>query len=942
MGQAGLMLELTERDAPFVELHHLLKRSMAGQFSVALVSGPLSSGKTTLLHTFAEYAERRGAAVLSANASRAEQSMFLGVLEQIFQACETCAPCIEEAIVGWMKETSDGLAPDRAGPGGRCSTMSLSRVVCEALRDLARSRPVVILVDDAQFADDASLQCLLHLARRLHSARVLLVLSEAEFLAPIPRDVRSELLRSPSCTRVPVELLSEAGVEAAIAGELLPSAAGHLAGPIHRMSGGNPLLVKALIDDFQSKPDLISGLPAAGSAHRRAVLDLLHRSDSRLVQETAQGIAILGQQASLPLLGRFLGHDLALLAQAVDVLRSTGLVEDCRFRHGAARSAVLSNMSGGERKKLHTQAAHLLHEAGEAASVVARHILASGEQQPWCAATLRIAAEQALAEGRSSVAVRYLRCAHRACGDPAERAGLASMLISAEWRSNPAGAVERYLPELVEAVGAGVLTGDDAVRTFHYLLWDGQLDQALDTLRDMRRNGEAATGHHDGLPELDSAALWLPYFFPGLADEVMGRPAQPPRPSSTVASSLWAPQHQTVAMLEAVLREGHLDEAVQKAEQILLTTHLDDKTLLPVTSALMTMVFGDRLDVAASWCDSLLGATTVEHTPMWRALFMTLKAAVHLRRGELADAAQVTQAALALVAPESWGVVIGLPFSLLIQTATSMGHYEKAATYLTMKMPPAASQTLFGVAYLNARGHYYLAASQFKAALRDFTSVGETLARWRFDSPAVFSWRTSAAHAHLCLGETEQAVALLKEQQSLLGPDQHEAWALTLRAWAATKDARAAVTPLKEAAKRSQHVGNRLGLAQALVGLSHAYKALGEHGHAEVTAARALKLANQCGAGPLKAMLIPMTGGAERPGASPAATQETSTAAVLSAAEKRVAVLAGQGHTNRQIAEKLYVTVSTVEQHMTRIYRKLSVKQRSDLGPALQSAIPAE
>ena len=51
----------------------------------------------------------------------------------------------------------------------------------------------------------------------------------------------------------------------------------------------------------------------------------------------------------------------------------------------------------------------------------------------------------------------------------------------------------------------------------------------------------------------------------------------------------------------------------------------------------------------------------------------------------------------------------------------------------------------------------------------------------------------------------------------------------------------------------------------------------------------------------------------------------------LSDAEKRVAELAGRGKKNREIAEQLQVTASTVEQHLTRVYRKLNVGNRSDL-----------
>jgi DNA-binding CsgD family transcriptional regulator len=63
--------------------------------------------------------------------------------------------------------------------------------------------------------------------------------------------------------------------------------------------------------------------------------------------------------------------------------------------------------------------------------------------------------------------------------------------------------------------------------------------------------------------------------------------------------------------------------------------------------------------------------------------------------------------------------------------------------------------------------------------------------------------------------------------------------------------------------------------------------------------------------------------------------------ASMSDAERRVASLAANGHTNRQIAEALYITVSTVEQHLTRVYRKLRVCGRTEL-PATCAARDAD
>ena len=57
----------------------------------------------------------------------------------------------------------------------------------------------------------------------------------------------------------------------------------------------------------------------------------------------------------------------------------------------------------------------------------------------------------------------------------------------------------------------------------------------------------------------------------------------------------------------------------------------------------------------------------------------------------------------------------------------------------------------------------------------------------------------------------------------------------------------------------------------------------------------------------------------------------------LTASELRVATMASEGKTNREIAEDLWVTLSTVEAHLTRVYRKLDITKRSALGDALKS-----
>ncbi|MFJ8430697.1 response regulator transcription factor [Kitasatospora sp. NPDC094019] len=75
---------------------------------------------------------------------------------------------------------------------------------------------------------------------------------------------------------------------------------------------------------------------------------------------------------------------------------------------------------------------------------------------------------------------------------------------------------------------------------------------------------------------------------------------------------------------------------------------------------------------------------------------------------------------------------------------------------------------------------------------------------------------------------------------------------------------------------------------------------------------------------------------AERGGTGPGAPPPV----VLSRAELRVAELAARGRTNRQIAHELFITVSTVEQHLTSSYRKLRVRRRAELPPHLLPDAP--
>ena len=129
------------------------------------------------------------------------------------------------------------------------------------LLGLSQDRPLLLAVDDLRYADIPSQQCLSYLARRLGTARCLMVLNEPRRTPPGSNDFHAELVRQPHSQQLRLRPLTERGVWTLLTERLGETAADKFAAECHALSGGNAMLVLGLIEDY----------PAAGrSAHRPA------------------------------------------------------------------------------------------------------------------------------------------------------------------------------------------------------------------------------------------------------------------------------------------------------------------------------------------------------------------------------------------------------------------------------------------------------------------------------------------------------------------------------------------------------------------------------------------------------------------------------------------------------------------------------------------------
>jgi DNA-binding NarL/FixJ family response regulator len=311
-----------------------------------------------------------------------------------------------------------------------------------------------------------------------------------------------------------------------------------------------------------------------------------------------------------------------------------------------------------------------------------------------------------------------------------------------------------------------------------------------------------------------------------------------------------------------------------------------------------------------------------------------IAAEIALRRGSLSVAVTRAVAALELIPVAEWGVLAGTPLSTLLTAQTLQGKHDEAARTLALPVPNVMFETPFGLSYLLARGRHYVERGLAQVALDDFRAVGDLLDQWGLEQDGELPWRTEMAAAHLQLGDREVAARYAREQLRLMGQGDHlRVRGRTLRLLAATRELHLRPPVLRDAVDVLHRSGDKFELASALAALHDAYTQLGEAGRAR-SAAR-------------KANSIRQALFAEQPARrvdAPDVPEETEVdMLMLSDAERRVVKFAAEGLTNREIAGRLYLTTSTVEQHLTRIYRKLGVSSRvqllSRLGP--QTALPS-
>ncbi|MGA5130222.1 AAA family ATPase [Streptomyces olivoreticuli] len=933
---------LVERDEEITRLTQLFAGGTGGSGGVGVISGVVASGKTELLNRVADLAVAKGVRLLSAVASASEQEFPYAVLEQLLHG-------VPPRLLGPELDPRAGLGgPGQAEPGAL-------QAFHRALTELTAAGPLLIVVDDAQYADPQSLECLTYAVRHCRGTALSTIVT---YCASTGSAALHELLQQPDVRQVRVGPLSVAGVTRLLTEELGARDAQRHAAAFHAATGGNPLLLRGLLEDRLFLPahgqeegdqeDGAAGTPVVGEFFHRAVLSWVHRYGDTDHLRTARGIALLGDAGSLPLLSGLVGVEEGVVRQSVAALGEVGLLQDTRFRRDEVRAILLDDLPHEELGLLHRRAARLLHEQGAGPTEVARQLLsheAAAPDEDWVPRVLRDAALLALAEDRAEFAVRCLQLARRHCADERESLIIQATLADALWRVKPLTQVQRLQP-LAAPAREGLLPPRHALRVALGLMRIGSLDDAAAAIGQVSSTLAQTPGSElDG--ELRAIGLALSCAYPDSPElrrfqEAWGSARRPDHAAGTPdGTTAEGPGIAALTALRGVLKDSADDEAVRDAvrdaEQVLDSTRLSEGTAYALRAALRTLIYADRLGTAATWCDRVLVEAARCSTQAWSAGFSAIRGQIALRGGRLTDAVRHGECALEQLPMRGWGVVVGMPVAVLVNAHTAMGDHDAAGELLARPVPEALFRTRFGLHYLYARGMHQLATGRHQAALADLRGCGEKMAAWDLDSPSVLPWRLGMAETWLELGNREEAARLAQEQLDLAHPSLPRTRGSALRVLAATRPVAEQPALLQQSLDLLRRSDSWYGMARAMAQLARAHKQLGDLDKSWLMTRRAWRLADGCGAKELSHSLQRPPGRATTTGAAtaPADGEAAAAFAALSDAERRVAALAASGYTNREIAAKLFITVSTVEQHLTRVYRKINISHRQDLPTSL-------
>jgi DNA-binding CsgD family transcriptional regulator len=934
--------ELIERDDELAAVRHLAVGLGGGVGGLVVIEGPPGIGKSRLADAAADHAVQAGVDVLRAHGSELESAFPFGVALQLLEpALRHLSAAARDEVLSGAARLARPLLADGAADAGTSSDFSLLHGLTWCVANLGERRPIMLVVDDGQWSDVPSLRWLAYLAQRIDELPVGLVVAARSGEPQAPADLLAGLAGHRLARRLTPRPLSTAAVGALAARTLAAPVAPSFAAACARATRGNPYLLTELLRLARAEavdPDE-RGAARIGTFVPEAVLDQLAMRLARLPADAAQlarAVAVLGDDAHLRRAARLAQVDAGAAAAAADALVVADVLtsdDPLRFRHPLVAASVYESIPDQARAVAHRRAAQLLQEEAAAVDRVASHLLrAPREGRAWVVDALTQAADHARALAAPGEAARLLRRALEEPPAPDRRAATLIALGRAETLAAAPAAPERFAQ-------AARLVADPAQRA-------AALHEQGLGLYQRGAFAAARRAYADALavlPASDAPAaaairaddLMATLLEGGGAErvaiaayELMARDAGSLSLSerkllATVALTLTITVGATREQTLAVARQALGGHALLEAEGA------DGAALYAATGVLVAAdAFAEEerlLDAAvqdARRRGSPLGFATAVYARTWPRLFA----------GDLSGAVDDAERALA-ARRDGWGVYAGAAYAALIAAHLDRDELDLAAARAdeaTAQLGPP--EGISWAPLLVARGHVHLAQGRAEQALADFEQSGQ-LAGDNLLPLILNEWRSCTGMLRTRRGDPSGRSLIEEELGYARRYGSARSTAVALRRLAVIEPREAELARLEEAVAVLEGSEARVERARCLVGFGAALRRANKRREAGGVLGDGLELARACGARAIERRAL------EELEVAGAVARRRAGRGVdaLTPAEARVATLAAEGLTNREIAEQLFVTRKAVEYHLGNVYGKLQITSRASLAQALHA-----
>lgn len=932
-------MELIERESELDALTAMLDELAEGRPRMALIEGPAGIGKTRLLAAARGAAEERGIPSLGARGSELEREFPFGVVRQLIEPALMARPNRAELFEGAAEIASAVFAPPAEGSLGNDASFAVLHGLYWLTLDLVGNKPLLLTIDDLHWCDRPSLRMLAYIVRRLEGMPLLILATLRSTEPGTDPALVAEVAQDPMTERIRPVPLSPRAMPALIERRLGAPPDPAFASACHQATGGNPLLLDELLkglaaEGIEPRADRVKVVRDLGprAVSRAVLLRLARLADSDVA--VARALAVLGEGAELAELAAMTGLEEAAVARSTGELARVEILRPeppLGFVHPLVRDAVYNDLPPGQRELEHNRAARVLRDAGASAERVAAHFLLIppvGEE--WVVDLLSDAARSAAEKGGAENAAAYLRRALEEQIEPGRRADLLLDLGLREMDLRGVEAVA-HLEEAYELLSDPEDRAWAAYALARTLMFTRREVEAAEVAR--RARAELPESLPDFADALEAIELETVFFGNPEIEQLERANAY----RDGVAGK--GPGAKMLTALTAYAWANSPDGTAERCAALALEA-LEAGTLLEIdnglfwVTAIVVILYADLEESPDIWSEareiahargSLFMILTVN---LWRGYDLLL-------RGDMEQAQESLEAGLedmVLWSGSESRMVIQWPTGFLGAVLVERGKLEQAERILRRGEPEPGQGGDGPTFWRRAKIELLLAQGRPEEALEvceDYVSL-----RGHMMNPASTPWRTVKAEVLDRLGRTEEAIELAREQLQAVrhwGSRQAIGRALRVLGQLRREDG---IEDLREAVETLERSNARLEHAKALLAYGTALRLARRPSEAREPLRRALEVGSACSAEVLvERARAELRAAGVRPRREALGGVES-----LTPSERRVAGMAAEELTNREIAQALFVTPKTVEVHLSNAYRKLEIRSRRELAGALTGA----